>query len=55
MNKGMNLPERLKFCLEATIFKKTDEETLDILRNFKQTTPSFQLEKSRSMTTLQQH
>ena len=32
MNKGMNLPERLKFCLEATIFKKTDEETLDILR-----------------------
>lgn len=32
MNKGMNLPERLKFCLETTIFKKTDEETLDILR-----------------------
>lgn len=32
MNKGVNLPERLKFCLEATIFKKTDEETLDILR-----------------------
>ena len=29
----MNLPESLKFCLEATIFKKTDEETLDILRN----------------------
>ena len=32
MNKGMNLPERLKFCLEATIFKKTDDETIDILR-----------------------
>ncbi|WP_248625294.1 hypothetical protein [Enterococcus cecorum] len=32
MNKEMNLPERLKFCLEATIFEKTDEETLDILR-----------------------
>lgn len=32
MNKGMNLPERLRFCFEATIFGKTDEETLDILR-----------------------
>lgn len=28
----MNLPERLRFCFEATIFGKTDEETLDILR-----------------------
>lgn len=32
MNKGMNLIERLRFCFEATIFGKTDEETLDILR-----------------------
>lgn len=32
MNKGMNLPERLRFCFEATIFGKTDEETLYILR-----------------------
>lgn len=32
MNKGMNLPERLRFCFEATIFGKTNEETLDILR-----------------------
>lgn len=32
MNKVMNLIERLRFCLEATIFKKTDEQTLDILR-----------------------
>lgn len=32
MNKGMNLIERLRFCFEATIFGKTDEETIDILR-----------------------
>lgn len=32
MNKGMNLPERLRFCFEATIFEKTDEETIDILQ-----------------------
>lgn len=31
MNKGMNLIERLRFCFEATIFGKTDEETIDIL------------------------
>lgn len=32
MNKGMNLPERLRFCCSAVIFRKTDEETLEILR-----------------------
>ena len=33
MNKGMNLIERLRFCFEATIFGKTDEETLDIRKS----------------------